>query len=95
MKPHDKGLSRAVALQYGEFKVPKVVAKGEGEMARAIIEAAISQGTVISENPALAALLTEVELNTEIHEELYVAVAVVLSWVYWMRGDSPEQHRNL
>ena len=86
MKPHDKGLSRAVALQYGEFKVPKVVAKGEGEVARAIIETAISQGTVITENPALAALLTE---------ELYVAVAVVLSWVYWMRGDSPEQHQDL
>jgi flagellar biosynthesis protein len=89
VKPHGRRLSRAVALQYGEFKVPKVVAKGEGEVARAIIEAAISQGTVITENPALAALLTEVELNTEIPEELYVAVAIVLSWVYWMRGDSP------
>lgn len=95
MKRHDKDLSRAVALQYGEFKVPRVVAKGEGEVARAIIEAAISQGTVITENPALAALLTEVELNTEIPEELYVAVAVVLSWVYWMRGDVPERHRDL
>jgi flagellar biosynthesis protein len=94
VKPYDKGLSRAVALQYGEFKVPKVVAKGDGEMAQAIIEAAISQGTVITENPALAALLTEVELNTEIPEELYVAVAVVLSWVYWMWGDTPDQHKS-
>jgi flagellar biosynthesis protein len=94
VKPYDKGLSRAVALQYGEYKVPKVVAKGDGEMAQAIIEAAISQGTVITENPALAALLTEVELNTEIPEELYVAVAVVLSWVYWMRGDTPDQHKS-
>ena len=94
MKPYYNGLSRAVALQYGEFKVPKVVAKGDGEMAQAIIEAAISQGTVITENPALASLLTEVELNTEIPEELYVAVAVVLSWVYWMRGDTPDQHKS-
>lgn len=94
MKSRDKGLSRAVALQYGELSVPKVVAKGNGEMAQAIIDAAISHGTVITENPALAALLTEVELNTEIPEELYVAVAVVLSWVYWMRGDTPEQHRG-
>jgi len=30
------------------------------------------------------------ELNEEIPEELYFSVAVVLSWVFWLRGESPK-----
>jgi flagellar biosynthesis protein len=35
------------------------------------------------------ALLSQLELNQEIPENLYVAVAVILSWVYWLKGMEP------
>jgi len=34
-------------------------------------------------------LLSRVELEQEIPPELYTAVAVILSWVYWLRGMQP------
>jgi len=36
-------------------------------------------------------LLGTLELNTEIPENLYVAVAVILSWAYWLKGMEPER----
>jgi flagellar biosynthesis protein len=35
------------------------------------------------------ALLSRVDLEQEIPAELYTAVAVILSWVYWLRGMQP------
>jgi flagellar biosynthesis protein len=37
----------------------------------------------------LLALLSRLEVDQEIPQELYTAVAVVLSWVYWLKGMSP------
>ena len=65
-------------------------AKGDYEIAEAMIQNAIAQGIPITSDPALVGVLMNLELNEEIPEELYVAVAVILSWVYWLRGDAPE-----
>jgi flagellar biosynthesis protein len=46
----------------------------------------------IAEDPQLVALLSQLELNQEIPENLYVAVAVILSWVYWLKGMEPEDN---
>jgi flagellar biosynthesis protein len=35
-------------------------------------------------------LLSQLEVGEEIPEELFVSVAVVLSWVYWLKGLTPE-----
>lgn len=43
----------------------------------------------IAQDPQLLALLAKLELDQEIPEELYVAVAVVLSWAYWLKGMQP------
>jgi len=37
----------------------------------------------------LLALLSRLDVDEEIPQELYTAVAVVLSWVYWLRGMRP------
>lgn len=80
---------RAVALEYGDQAAPVVVARGEGEVAREILRRAEEQGIWVAENPQLVALLSRVDLEQEIPAELYTAVAVILSWVYWLRGLEP------
>lgn len=80
----------AVALEYGKTSVPTLTAKGQDEVAEAIIAEAKRQGVHIAEDPRLVALLSQLELNEEIPEDLYVAVAVILSWVYWLQGLTPE-----
>jgi flagellar biosynthesis protein len=60
-------------------------------MAEAIIAEAKKQGIHITEDPQLVALLSTLDLNAEIPENLYVAVAVILSWAYWLKGMEPEK----
>ena len=81
----------AVALEYGKNPVPLLTAKGQDSMAEAIIAEAKKQGVHIAEDPQLVGLLSQLELNQEIPENLYVAVAVILSWVYWLKGMEPER----
>jgi flagellar biosynthesis protein len=73
----------AVALAYsGASPAPRVVAKGRGLIAQAIIERAREAGVFVHESPELVALLMQVDLDREIPLQLYVAVAEVLAWVY-------------
>jgi flagellar biosynthesis protein len=66
-----------------------VLAKGSEELALEIIEEAKKQGIFIAEDPQLVAALSQVGLSEEIPEELFHAVAVMLSWAYWMKGLKP------
>ena len=81
---------KAVALEYGENLAPILIAKGDGKMAQAIIEEAERQGVYIAEDASLVSLLSELELEQQIPESLYVSVAVILSWVYWLKGMTPK-----
>jgi flagellar biosynthesis protein len=80
---------RAVALEYGQRSVPIMTAKGQGELAELIIEEARKQGVLIAEDPQLVGLLGQLQVNDEIPESLYVAVSVILSWVYWLKDMQP------
>jgi flagellar biosynthetic protein FlhB len=78
----------AVALRYRatEMGAPRVVAKGAGELAAKIKEAARSAGVPIVERRALArALYRSVALGAEIPPALYRAVAEILAYVYAVR----------
>jgi len=79
----------AVALEYGKNKTPVVSAKGEGELARRIIAEAKRQGVYVSEDPRLLAMLSRLDVGQEIPEDMFTAVAVILAWVYWLRGMQP------
>ena len=85
---------QAVALEYGKRAVPMMTAKGQDDVAELIIEEAKKQGIHIAEDPQLVALLGQLELNTEIPESLYVAVSVILSWVYWLKGMEPGDEKR-
>lgn len=71
----------AVALDWSREGAPVVVAKGRGAVADAIVATAETHGVAVQENPLLAAALAQVELDTEIPETLYKAVAEVIAFV--------------
>ncbi|XCS12710.1 EscU/YscU/HrcU family type III secretion system export apparatus switch protein [Aeribacillus pallidus] len=83
MKKETKDL-KAVALSYNDEKdaAPKVSAKGKGYVAEKIIEQARENNVPIQEDPSLIELLSEVEINEQIPEELYEVVAELLSFIY-------------
>lgn len=80
----------AVALEYGRNPVPLIVATGRELLAQEIVAEANRQGVPVMRDPLLAARLADLPIGTAIPEDLYRAVAVVLSWVYWMEGRTPE-----
>ncbi|MFN3163154.1 MAG: EscU/YscU/HrcU family type III secretion system export apparatus switch protein [Pseudohongiellaceae bacterium] len=82
--------SRAAAIEYGQLKAPQLIARAEGEMAELMKEAAQRSGTPVMTDDALLEALLQLPLNEEIPESLYVAVAVVLSWAYWLTGRRPD-----
>ena len=82
----------AVALTYGKNQggAPKVVAKGRGMIAQAIIERARQNGVYVHESEDLVGLLMKVELDQEIPPQLYMAVAELLAWLYRLEhADTP------
>ena len=73
----------AIALTYNEgAHAPKVVAKGRGILAEAIIQHAKDAGVYVHESPALVSLLMQVDMDQYIPPELYMAVAELLAWLY-------------
>jgi flagellar biosynthesis protein len=75
---------KAVALRYqsGSDAAPKVVAKGAGLLADRILELAREHGVHVHEDPDMVEVLSKLNVDTEIPEALYRAVAEVLAFVY-------------
>jgi len=73
---------QAAALKYKDSAAPVVTAKGEGFIARRIIEIANAADVPVVEDAALVSALLSLELGQEIPAELYEAVARILSWLY-------------
>ena len=82
----DQPSTLAVALKYEQPNAPRVTAIGRGEVARRSIELAEASGVPISENPGLAAALSQVEIDQAIPENLYRAVAEVLTYILRVSG---------
>ena len=80
----------AVALQYkqGEQKAPKMVAKGIDFLAIKIKDIARQNKIPIVENPALArALYEQLEIDDEIPNEFYQAIAEIFIYIYELNKD--------
>ncbi len=77
-------IKKAVALKYDKDKdsAPKVKAKGKGETAKNIIKIAQEYNLPIKKDEDLVELLSKVEIDKDIPENLYKAVAEVFSFVY-------------
>ena len=78
----------AAALRYNKMmdNAPKSVAKGVDFLAKRIKDVAAESGIPIIENPPLAkTLYTTVDVGHEIPEELYVAVADIIAYVFRLK----------
>ena len=91
--PDPDNLKRAVAIAYQETDAaPRVVAKGKGFLADAIIAQAKSHGIYIHESRELCSLLMQVDIDQHIPPQLYVAVAEVLAWLYKLEQGGTTAH---
>jgi flagellar biosynthesis protein FlhB len=84
-------LAGAVALGYeeGSSAAPKILAKGADELAARIREKARESGVPLVSNPPLARALFRLEVDTEIPEDHYAAVAEIIAFVWRARARPP------
>ncbi len=82
----------AVALKYDGKNAPKVTAKGNELTAEQILEIAKKHDIPLHTEPELAKILAQVPLGDEIPHELYVAVAEVIAFAFYLSGKTPENH---
>ena len=85
LEPSLEDLSKAVALFYDGQQAPTIVAKGTEDTAEAIIALAQEHNVPICNNPALADLLTLLEIGDHIPKELYIAIAHIITFAYQLR----------
>lgn len=80
-------IKKAVALKYDSDKdsAPKVVAKGKGYLAFIIEKTAKEHNVYIKQEPTLAKELYKLNIDSQIPQELYEAVAKILSFVYKLK----------
>lgn len=83
-------LQKAVALLYDGDNAPKVTATGSGATAEEIIAIARDAGVPLYENEELAEMLSQIELGGEIPRSLYVIIAELIAFAYYIRGKKPE-----
>lgn len=75
---------KAVALSYEQDRKlpPRVSATGKGLVADNIIKIANENHVPIMEDKTLVELLSELDINEKVPEELYQAVAEVFAFIY-------------
>lgn len=79
----------SVAIQYDQFgnRAPVMVAKGLDELAMHIRKIASAHEVPIIESPALArAIYYSTEVNHEVPQKLFMAVAQILAYVYQLKA---------
>lgn len=82
---NDRGAAIALSYQHND-KAPRVVAKGYGVVAEAIIARAREAGVYVHDSPTLVNLLMQVDLDSHVPPQLYVAVAELLAWIYQLES---------
>ncbi len=85
-------MKKAVALRYDQKKenAPRVIASGRGESAENIIRIAMLHNLPIKKDEDLVELLSKVEIDREIPENLYVAVVEVFKFLYTLTNNEPK-----
>jgi flagellar biosynthesis protein len=80
---------QAIALSYDGKQAPTVAAKGDDELAQAIIQLALQAQVPIYENAELSQWLSKLELGDEIPQALYITISEILTFVYKLEGKEP------
>ncbi len=84
-------IKKAVALGYNKAadNAPKVLATGKGDIANKIIEEAKKHKVPIKEDSDLVEILSKIDINQEIPQDLYKAVAEIFTFLYRTTKSTP------
>ncbi|WP_088041240.1 EscU/YscU/HrcU family type III secretion system export apparatus switch protein [Bacillus sp. EAC] len=84
MKNNQVKRKDAIALKYDleSDAAPKIVAKGKGLIADEIVSKAKEFGVPIQEDPSLIEVLSKLDINQSIPEDLYGVVAELFAFIY-------------
>lgn len=87
---------RAVALRYDDQheSAPRVLAKGQGDIADRIIALAEQHGIPLHEDHDLVRLLGVLEIDVQVPPTLYRALAEVLAHLYRTNAKLAERKRS-
>jgi len=83
---------QAIALKYDGQHAPTLTAKGNDELAEAILKIARDYEVPIYENAELVKLLARMELGDSIPEELYRTIAEIIAFAWNLKGKFPAGH---
>ena len=89
MKKHDEAPRQAIALSYDGASAPSLTAKGDAELAEAILTIAREYEVPIYENAELVRLLARLELGDAIPEPLYRTIAEIIAFAWYLKGKRP------
>ena len=81
---------QAIALSYDGQNAPNLTAKGDDELAEAILAIAREYKVPIYENAELVRLLAKLELGDAIPEPLYRSIAEIIAFAWYLKGKCPE-----
>ncbi|MCU1715974.1 EscU/YscU/HrcU family type III secretion system export apparatus switch protein [Pseudomonas sp. 5P_3.1_Bac2] len=85
-----KAPRQAIALSYDGQNAPTLSAKGDDELAEAILAIAREHEVPIYENAELVRLLARMELGDAIPEQLYRSIAEIIAFAWYLKGKCPK-----
>jgi flagellar biosynthesis protein len=85
----DKAPRQAIALRYDGQKAPTLTAKGDDDLAEAILAMAREYEVPIYENAELVKMLARMELGDSIPQELYLTIAEIIAFAWHLQGKTP------
>ncbi|NQY24428.1 MAG: type III secretion system protein [Arcobacter sp.] len=90
---NSKKILKAAALQYDSSSnmAPRIIAKGKGETANNIIKIAKANNLPIKKDEDLIELLSKIDIDTEIPNNMYKAVAEIFSYIYELNQKHKEK----
>lgn len=80
---------QAIALTYDGQNAPVLSAKGDDELAEAILAIAREYEVPIYENAELVRLLARLELGDAVPEQLYRCIAEIIAFAWYLKGKAP------
>lgn len=90
--------NKAVGIKYDaqqKSDAPKVVVKGDGDLASQILTLAQEHGLLIHEDENLVEILSQIEVGQSIPENLYHVIAELIAFSFLLQGKFPEQWDNV
>ena len=85
--------NKAVALKYDKEvnNAPEVVASGQRYLASNIIKIAKQNNIPIKKDEDMVELLSKIDINKEVPDTMYKAVAEIFSFIYEITNDRREE----